>query len=69
MLLPIFLPEMLLGTLTLWFGMTPLLSFIPVYILMLLILNASFCFDVKKKKEKKWPLLIVYLFAWYKIKR
>ena len=49
MLLPIFLPEMLLGTLTLWFRMTPLLSFIPVYVLILLILNASFCFDVKKK--------------------
>ena len=50
MLLPIFLSEMLLGTLTLWFGMIPLLSFIPVYVLMLLILNASFYFDVKKKK-------------------
>ena len=29
----------------------PLLSFIPVYVPMLLILNASFCFDVKKKKK------------------
>ena len=49
MLFPIFLPEMLLGTLTFWFGMTPLLSFKPDYVLMLLIHNASFCFDVKKK--------------------
>ena len=50
MLLPIFLPKMLLGTLILWFEMTPQLSFKPDYVMMLLIHDASFCFDVEKKR-------------------
>ena len=50
MLLPIFLPEMLSDMLALWFGMTPLMSSKPNYVLMLLIHNAIL-YQKKKKRN------------------